>query len=55
VESEAFHRRVAQAYLRLAAENAGRYVIVDGMQPPQLIAEQAFQAVLERLYAMEDA
>ncbi len=54
IEEAAFHERVANAYHRLMTENADRYVPVDASRLPDVIASEAFEAVLHRLYGMED-
>lgn len=53
IEEAAFHERVANAYHRLMTENADRYLPVDASRSPDVIAAEAFEAVLGRLYAME--
>ena len=54
IEEAAFHERVAKAYNRLKTENEDRYVAVDASRSPDVIAAEAFDVVLQRLYAMED-
>jgi len=54
VEKAAFHERVAKAYNRLMIENEDRYIAVDASHSPDVIAAEAFDAVLQRFYAMED-
>jgi dTMP kinase len=54
VEALSFHARVEEAYRRLILESGSRYVSVDGTQVPEKIGEQAFEAVLRRLYALEE-
>lgn len=54
IEESAFHERVSVAYKRLMKENNGRFVSVDASLSPEEISAAAFEAVLGRLYAMED-
>lgn len=54
VEALSFHARVEDAYRRLIHENGSRYVTVDGTLSPEEIGTRAFEAVLFRLYALED-
>ncbi len=44
-----FHRRVREGYLALAAADPGRWLIVDGSQPPDSLAAQVVAAVRMRL------
>jgi dTMP kinase len=48
VESVQFHGRVRQAFLDIAAEDPGRYLVVDASGNPNIIAEQ----IRERLSAL---
>jgi dTMP kinase len=48
-ESEEFHRRVREGYLRLAAAEPQRWVVLDAAQPPDALTEQVWQAVAARL------
>jgi dTMP kinase len=54
VEALSFHARVEEAYRQLILENGSRYVTVDGTLAPVEIGAQAFEAVLRRLYALEE-
>ncbi|WP_420432450.1 dTMP kinase [Hyphobacterium sp.] len=45
----AFHARLRAAYHALAESEPGRFVVLDGGQPPDVIAQQALSAILERL------
>ncbi len=54
VEPLSFHARVEEAFRRLILENGSRYITVDGMQSPEEIGTQAFDAVLRRLYSLEE-
>jgi len=46
-EDDAFHARVREGYLQLAERFANRFVVLDGMQPPGVLAAYA-SAELER-------
>jgi phosphoglycolate phosphatase len=54
VEPLSFHARVEKAFRRLILENGSRYVTVDGNLSPVEIGARAFEAVLLRLYALEE-
>lgn len=54
VEALSFHARVEEAYRQLILENGSRYVSVNGTLSPEEIGSQAFEAVLRRLYALEE-
>ncbi len=47
--AEAFHCRVRQGYLSLAAVEPDRWVIIDAAQSKELVQESIQQAVLDRL------
>lgn len=49
LESLAFHQRVRDGYLQLAAEEPGRFVIVDATVQPAQVASAISDAVLSRL------
>jgi len=49
LESLAFHQRVRDGYLQLAAEEPGRFVIVDAAAKPAQVALAISDAVLSRL------
>lgn len=49
LESLAFHQRVRDGYLQLAAEEPGRFVIVDAAGKPAQVALAISDAVLSRL------
>ena len=44
-EAEAFHARVREGYLRVAAEEPERFVIIDGTQPEARVFAQLWAAV----------
>jgi len=46
-EDVAFHARVRAGYLELA-ERFERFVVLDGAQPPQSIAREAYETILRR-------
>ncbi|HEY7020759.1 MAG TPA: dTMP kinase [Ktedonobacterales bacterium] len=48
-ETAAFHERVRAAYLALAAAEPNRWVVLDATQPPDMLAEQIWQVVVQRL------
>ena len=48
-ETLAFHRKLRQAYLDIAARESGRCVVLDATLPPAELAETAWAAVRERL------
>lgn len=48
-ETLAFHRRLRQAYLDIAAAEPERCVVLDASQPPEALAEAAWQALSSRL------
>ena len=50
-ESLAFHERVRATYLALAAEESGRFVVVDAGRDPEAVAEEVFARVQERVPA----
>lgn len=48
-ETLAFHRRLRQAYLDIAAAEPERCVVLDASQPPESLAEAAWLALSSRL------
>lgn len=48
-ETLAFHRRLRQAYLDIAAAEPGRCVVLDASLTPEQLAEQAWEALASRL------
>ena len=44
-----FHQRVRAGYLALAAQNPGRYAVVDASEPTDAVLQTAFGLVRERL------
>ncbi len=48
-EDVEFHTRVREGYLSLAARFANRYVVLDGTQPPEVLAAAAQAEVRRRL------
>ncbi len=46
-----YHRRVRENFHRIAQLNPQRIVMLDGQRPPELMVEEAFQAMLPRLRA----
>jgi dTMP kinase len=48
-ETLAFHERVHQAYLRLAAAEPERWVVLDATLPPDELAERVWEVVQARL------
>jgi dTMP kinase len=48
-EDPAFHRRVREGYLALAAAEPSRWVVLDAAQPPTALAEHVWRAVESRL------
>jgi dTMP kinase len=48
-ETLAFHERVRQAYLRLAAAEPGRWVVMDATLPPDELAGRVWEVVRARL------
>jgi dTMP kinase len=48
-EAAAFHERVRAAYLRLAAAQSDRWIVLDATQQPDALAEQIWQVVALRL------
>lgn len=48
-EREDFHRRVRDAYLRLAADEPGRFLLVDAALPPEQITERIRARMAELL------
>jgi len=44
-EGDAFHARVREGYLFLAASEPGRWLVVDGTQAPEAIAERVWERV----------
>ncbi len=55
MEEAAFHERVSNAYRQLIRQDTGRFLPVDASLAPEEVGAKAFEAVLSRLYAMEDA
>jgi dTMP kinase len=51
---EEFHDRVARGYRALAATETDRWVVVDGNQSPEDVAEAVWQAVIARLPDLAD-
>jgi dTMP kinase len=49
LEALAFHQRVRDGYLTLAAEEPQRFVLVDAVKSPEQVAAQIATAVLFRL------
>ena len=47
-EDEAFHTRVRDGYLALAQQFSNRFVVLDGTQPPELLAASAGVVLDER-------
>lgn len=43
------HERVRRAFLDIAEEEPGRCVVIDGSQPEAMVAEDVWEAVLQRL------
>lgn len=48
-ESAAFYRRVRDSYLQQAAADPARWLIVDGAQPVEVIAQEIWKFLSERL------
>lgn len=48
-ETAAFHERVRAAYLAFAAAEPDRWIVLDATQPPDTLAEQIWQMVVQRL------
>jgi len=48
-ETLAFHRRLRQAYLDIAAAEPGRCVVLDASLTPEILAERAWEALASRL------
>ncbi len=48
-ETQAFHERVRQGYLALAAIQPDRWVVLDATQPPDILEAQVWAAIEERL------
>ncbi len=48
-EDVAFHERVRAGYLELAMADPGRWTILDAAKPPDVLAEDVWTAVRERL------
>lgn len=48
-QSEAFHTRVREGYHFLAASDPGRWLVLDGMQSPEVIADQVWSQVQGKL------
>lgn len=44
-EQQAFHERVRQGFLQLAAEEPGRFHLLDASQPPESLAQHIWQEV----------
>jgi len=43
------HERVRRAFLDIAEEEPGRFIVVDASQPEAMVAEDVWEAVLQRL------
>lgn len=54
-EALAFHRKLRQAYLAIAAAEPTRCVVLDATQPPAALEEAAWTALRERLSLPQDA
>jgi dTMP kinase len=50
-EDDDFHERVRQGYLDLA-QRFGRFIVLDGREPPQRLLEQALEIVVRRRYSI---
>lgn len=48
-ETLAFHQRLRQAYLAIAADEPSRCAVLDASQPPEALAEAAWSVVSEKL------
>lgn len=48
-EAEQFHRRVREGYLKMSAQDPGRWVRVDASGSPDLVAEKIFSIAVERI------
>ena len=44
-EAQPFHERIRAGYIALAAAEPTRWLVVDGMQPPEIVAEQIWERV----------
>lgn len=53
-EELAFHERVRQGYLALAAAEPARWVVLDAMLPPDELADQVWATVVARLSKSRD-
>ena len=45
----AFHERLRACFHQLAADEPGRFVTLDGIEPQEVVADRALKALLERL------
>ncbi|MDD3925275.1 MAG: dTMP kinase, partial [bacterium] len=48
-EDISFHRNVRRGFLRLAAEDAGRYRVIDASRPVEDVFTSLFTAVMDYL------
>ncbi len=53
-EALAFHQRVREGYLKMAADESGRWLVVDASQPKRKIAEIIWQRVSQLLSSRGD-
>jgi len=49
-EQLAFHRRVREGYLEMAAAEPQRWLVVDAQQPIELLQQAIRERVVERLH-----
>jgi len=50
----AFHERLREAYLKMAKEEADRFIVIDATQPIMTIHQQIIQALMNRLLFRKD-
>jgi dTMP kinase len=48
-ETRAFHRRVREGYLRMAAEEPGRWVTIDAAEDQGIVADKVLEVAIHRL------
>jgi dTMP kinase len=54
-EDDAFHSKVAEAFIRIAEDHPERFVVIDADAPPEVVHERVKQELLRYLKAEEDA
>jgi dTMP kinase len=54
MEEEDFHERVRRGYKEMAKADPARWVVMDGLQPPKMLADQIWERVRSSLVLLDD-